>query len=59
MVVMTKTLPFEKTLYLIKTDGKVRGDTITWQNQAIETKTKLIDLRATQVQVPESSIMQF
>ena len=56
-VVMRKILPFEKAVYLIKMDRKVGGDTITQQNQLIETKTKMFDFKTTRVQVPESSIM--
>ena len=55
---MRKILPFEKTLYLTKIDHKVEGDTITLQNQVIETKIKMFDFKTTRVQVPESSIMQ-
>ena len=56
-VVMRKILPFEKAVYLIKMDRKADGDTITQQNQVIETKTKMFDFKTTRVQVPESSIM--
>ena len=38
---MRKILPFEKAVYLTKIDRKVEGDTITRQNQVIETKTKM------------------
>ena len=55
---MRKILPFEKTLYLTKIDCKAEGDTITRQNQVIETKTKTFDFKVTRVQVPESSVMQ-
>ena len=51
-------LPFEKALYLTKIDRKVEGDTITRQNQVIETKTKMFDFKTTRVQVPERSIIQ-
>ena len=36
----------------------MEGDTIARQNQVIETKTKMSDFKITQVQVPESPIMQ-
>ena len=36
---MRKILPFEKAVYLTKIDRKVEGDTITQQNQVMETKT--------------------
>ena len=36
----------------------MEDDTITRQNQVIETKTKMFDFKTTRVQVPESSIMQ-
>ena len=52
-VIMRKILPFEKALYLTKIDRKVEGDTITRQNQVIETKTKMFDFKTTL-----SSIMQ-
>ena len=55
---MRKILPFEKALYLTKIDRKVEGDTIKWQNQVIETKTKMFDFKTTRVQVPENSTMQ-
>ena len=55
---MRKIFPFEKALYLTKIDRKVKGDTITRQNQVIETKTKMFDFKTTRVQVPESSIVQ-
>ena len=55
---MRKILPFEKALYLTKIDRKVEGDTITRQNQVIETKTKMFDFKTTRVQVPERSIIQ-
>ena len=49
-VAMGKILSFEKVLYLTKINRKVDGDTITWQNQVIETKTKMFDLKTTRVQ---------
>ena len=55
---MRKILSFEEALYLTKLDHKVEGDTITQQNQVIETKTKIFDFKTTRVQVPESSSMQ-
>ena len=55
---MRKILPFEKALYFTKIDRKVEGDTITRQNQVIETKTKMFDFKTTRVQVPERSIIQ-
>ena len=36
---MRKILPLEKAVYLTKIDRKVEGDTITQQNQVMETKT--------------------
>ena len=36
----------------------MEGNTITRQNQVIETKTKMFDFKTTRVQVPESYIMQ-
>ena len=36
----------------------MEGNTITQQNQVIETKTKTFDFKTTRVQVPESYIMQ-
>ena len=53
-----KILSFEEALYLTKLDHKVEGNTITQQNQVIETKTKIFDFKTTRVQVPESSSMQ-
>ena len=58
MVIMRKILPFEKVLYLTKLNRKVEGDSITRQNQVIETKTKMFNFKTTRVQAPESSIMQ-
>ena len=57
-VVMRKTLPFKKSLYLTKMDRKMEGDTITRINIAIKTKTKTFDFKTTWVQVRESSIIQ-
>ena len=57
-VVMRKTLPFKKSLYLTKIVRKMEGDTITRVNIAIKTKTKTFDFKTTWVQVPESSIIQ-
>ena len=37
---MKKSTPFEKALYLTKTNCNVAGDTITRQNQAIKIKKK-------------------
>ena len=36
----------------------MEGDTITRQNQVIETKTKMFNFKTTRVQVPGSSIME-
>ena len=36
----------------------MEGDTITPQNQVIESKTKMFNFKTTQVQVPASSIVQ-
>ena len=55
---MRKILLFEKVLYLTKIGRKGEGDTIARQNQVIEAKTKMFDFKITQVQVPESPIMQ-
>ena len=57
-VTMRKTLPFKKALYFNKKDCKVKGDTITKLNQAIETKTKTVNFKTTQGQMPESCINQ-
>ena len=57
-VILRKILRFEKALYLTKIDQKVEGNTITRQNQVIETKTEIFDFKTTRVQLPESSIMQ-
>ena len=48
---MRKILPFEKAIYLTKIDRKVEGDTITRQNQVIETKTKMFDFKITRVAI--------
>ena len=57
-VIMIKILPCQKAIYLTKIDHKVERDTITRQNQVIETKSKIFDFKTTWVQVPESSTMQ-
>ena len=57
-MIIRKILPSEKALYLTKIDCKLEEDTITQQNQVIETKTKMSDLKITRVQVPENSPMQ-
>ena len=57
-VVMRKTLLFKNVVYLTKIDHKMEGGIITRQNQVIETKTKMFDLKTMRVQVPENSIMQ-
>ena len=57
-MIIRKILPSEKALYLTKIDCKLEEDTITQQNQVIETKTKMSDLKIIRVQVPENSPMQ-
>ena len=57
-MIIRKILPSKKAFYLTKIDCKLEGDTITQQNQVIETKTKMSDFKTTRVQVPESSPMQ-
>ena len=57
-VVMRKVLPFENALYCTKKSKKWGMILLYWENQAIETRTKMFASKTTQVKVSESSVMQ-
>ena len=57
-VVLRKVLPFENALYFTKKNKKWGMILLYWENQAIETRTKMFASKTTQVKVSESSIMQ-